>query len=93
MNARNKTQFTYAKNLILTIFALNASSNSTKVFKCPHTRNDSIFTHNGLQFKALKSNATLTLTKMNIMHDFTNRFAHIFQSTLASANSRSQKSF
>ncbi|KAG5610212.1 hypothetical protein H5410_021493 [Solanum commersonii] len=22
-------------------------SSSTKVFKCPHTKNDSIFTHNG----------------------------------------------
>ncbi|KAG5591504.1 hypothetical protein H5410_042018 [Solanum commersonii] len=69
MNAHNKTQFTYAeiecalkdsscdlprsKNLMLTILASNANSSSTKVFKCPHTRNDSIFTHNGLQFKAL----------------------------------------
>ncbi|KAG5599598.1 hypothetical protein H5410_030968 [Solanum commersonii] len=60
INAHNKTQFTYAnikcalkdsscdslisKNLILTIRASNASSSSTKVFKCPHTRNDSIFT-------------------------------------------------
>ncbi|KAG5586025.1 hypothetical protein H5410_046459, partial [Solanum commersonii] len=75
MNAHNKTQFTYAKikcalkysscdspiskNLMLTILASNASSISTKVFKCPHTRNDSIFTHNGLQFKVPKSNAML----------------------------------
>ncbi|KAG5612204.1 hypothetical protein H5410_023485, partial [Solanum commersonii] len=33
---------------MLTIRASNASSSSTIVFKCPHTRNDSIFTHNGL---------------------------------------------
>ncbi|KAG5586967.1 hypothetical protein H5410_047401 [Solanum commersonii] len=61
MNAHNKTQFTYAKikcalkdsscdspiskYLMLTILASNTSSSSTKVFKCPHTRNDSIFTH------------------------------------------------
>ncbi|KAG5610919.1 hypothetical protein H5410_022200 [Solanum commersonii] len=60
MNAHNKTQFTFAKikcalkdsscdspiskNLMLTILASNASSSSTKVFKCPHTRNDYIFT-------------------------------------------------
>ena len=36
------------KNLMLTILASNASSSSTKVLKCPHTKNDSIFTHNGL---------------------------------------------
>ena len=62
MNAHNKTQFTYAKikcalkdsscdspiskNLMLTILASNASSNSTKVLKCPHNKDDSIFTHN-----------------------------------------------
>ena len=56
MNAHNKTQFTYAKikcalkdsscdspiskNLTLTILASNASSSSTIVFKCPHTKND-----------------------------------------------------
>ncbi|KAG5632264.1 hypothetical protein H5410_003981 [Solanum commersonii] len=38
---------TLSKNLKLTILASNASSSSTKVFKCPHTKNDSIFTHNG----------------------------------------------
>ncbi|KAG5631639.1 hypothetical protein H5410_003356 [Solanum commersonii] len=36
-----------SKNLKLTILASNASSSSTKVFKCPHTKNDSILTHNG----------------------------------------------
>ncbi|KAG5580504.1 hypothetical protein H5410_051131 [Solanum commersonii] len=84
MNAHNKTQFTYAKikcalkdsscdspiskNLMLTILASNESSSSTKVFKCPQIRNDSIFTHNGLQFKVPESNAIITLTKMNTMH-------------------------
>ncbi|KAG5619953.1 hypothetical protein H5410_005171 [Solanum commersonii] len=63
MNVHNKAQLTYArinnipkdsscdtplsKILKLTILASNASSSSTKVFKCPHTKNDSIFTHNG----------------------------------------------
>ncbi|KAG5572238.1 hypothetical protein H5410_062004 [Solanum commersonii] len=37
-----------SKNLMLTILASNARSNLTKVFKCPHTRNDSKFTHNDL---------------------------------------------
>ncbi|KAG5589975.1 hypothetical protein H5410_040489 [Solanum commersonii] len=87
MNAHKKTQLTYArincalkdssydsplaKILKFTILASNASSSSTMVLKCPHTKNDSIFTHNGSQFKVLESNATLTLTKMNTMHDFT----------------------
>ncbi|KAG5576518.1 hypothetical protein H5410_056652, partial [Solanum commersonii] len=60
MNVHNKTQFTHAKiqyalkdsscdstiskNLMLIILASNGSASSTKVFKCPHTRNDSIFT-------------------------------------------------
>ncbi|KAG5595076.1 hypothetical protein H5410_036308, partial [Solanum commersonii] len=68
MNAHKKFQFTHArincalkvsscdsplsKNLKLTILASNASSNSTKVFKCPHKMNDSIFTQrfNHLKF-------------------------------------------
>ncbi|KAG5609762.1 hypothetical protein H5410_021043 [Solanum commersonii] len=33
------------KNLKLTILASNASSSSTKVLKCPHIKNVSIFTH------------------------------------------------
>ncbi|KAG5585535.1 hypothetical protein H5410_045969, partial [Solanum commersonii] len=60
MNAHNKTHFTHAKikcalkdsgcdspiskNLRLTILASNATSSSTKVFNCPHPKNDSIFT-------------------------------------------------
>ncbi|KAG5575810.1 hypothetical protein H5410_055944 [Solanum commersonii] len=107
-NAHNKTQFTYAKikcalkdsscnspiskNLMLTILASNASSSSTKVFKCPHTKNDSIFTQSS-PFKSSKSEAMLTLTKKSIMHNFTHRFSHIFQSTLASAHSRLKRYF
>ena len=60
MNAHNKIPFTYAKtkcalkdsscdsliskNIMLTILASNVGSSSTIVFKCPHTKNDSIFT-------------------------------------------------
>ncbi|KAG5610579.1 hypothetical protein H5410_021860 [Solanum commersonii] len=69
MGAHNKTHFTHAKincalkdsscdsqlskNLKLTILASNASSSSTKVFKFPHTKNDSIFTQwfNHLKFR------------------------------------------
>ena len=63
MNAHNKAQFTYAritcvvkdsncdtpspKILMLVILATYASSSSTKVSKCPHIKNDSIFTHRG----------------------------------------------
>ncbi|KAG5630365.1 hypothetical protein H5410_002082 [Solanum commersonii] len=63
MNAHKNTQLTHArikcalkvskcdsplsKNLKLTILASNASSSSTKEIKCPHTKNDSMFTHNG----------------------------------------------
>ncbi|KAG5572207.1 hypothetical protein H5410_061973 [Solanum commersonii] len=60
MNAHNKTQFTYArincvlkdsncdtpspKILMLTILATCGSSSLTKVSKCPHVKNDFIFT-------------------------------------------------
>ena len=63
MNAHNKTQLTHAmincalkdsnydsplsKMLKFTILASNANSSSTKVLKCPHNKDDSIFTHNG----------------------------------------------
>ncbi|KAG5615089.1 hypothetical protein H5410_014913, partial [Solanum commersonii] len=63
MNVQKKTQLTHARiNCVLkysscdsqlskilkfTILASNASSSLTKVLKCPHTKNDSIFTHNG----------------------------------------------
>ncbi|KAG5595094.1 hypothetical protein H5410_036326 [Solanum commersonii] len=62
MNAHRKTQLSHArinctlkdsscdspllKNLKLTLVASNASSSSAKVIKFPHTKNDSIFTHN-----------------------------------------------
>ncbi|KAG5605465.1 hypothetical protein H5410_026957 [Solanum commersonii] len=61
MNAHNKTQFTYVKILCvpkdsscdtpfskilkLAILASNASSISTKVFECPHRKDDSILSH------------------------------------------------
>ncbi|KAG5595638.1 hypothetical protein H5410_036870 [Solanum commersonii] len=64
MNVHNKAQITHArinyilkdssydtplsKILKLTILSSNASSSSTKLFKCAYTNNDSIFTHNGL---------------------------------------------
>ncbi|KAG5600462.1 hypothetical protein H5410_031832 [Solanum commersonii] len=63
MNAHKKTQLTHArincalknsscdsplpKILNFTILVSHASSSSTKVLKCPHTKNDSIITHNG----------------------------------------------
>jgi len=98
MNAHKKTQHTHArincalkdsscdsplsKILKFTILTSNASSSSTKVIKFPHTKNDSIFTHMIQQFKVLESNGTLTLTKMNTMHEFTHRLALIFQPTI-----------
>ncbi|KAG5572166.1 hypothetical protein H5410_061932 [Solanum commersonii] len=63
MNIHNKTQTTHAKIncvlkdsscdaplpkiLILAILASNAGSSSIVVSECPHTKNDSIFTHKG----------------------------------------------
>ncbi|KAG5616397.1 hypothetical protein H5410_016221 [Solanum commersonii] len=81
MNAHNKTQLTHAmtnyalkdsncdsslsKMLKLTIRASNASSSSTKVLKCPHTKTIP-YSHKVLQqFIVSKSPTTLTLTKMN----------------------------
>ncbi|KAG5631182.1 hypothetical protein H5410_002899, partial [Solanum commersonii] len=64
MNVHNKTQLpqarincvpkdsscdtTLPKILKLAILASNASSNSTRVFELPHTKDDSISTHKGL---------------------------------------------
>ncbi|KAG5571392.1 hypothetical protein H5410_061158 [Solanum commersonii] len=64
MNIHNKTQFIHArincvpkdsscdtpfpKILKLAILASHASSSSTKVFECPHTKDDFIFTHKSL---------------------------------------------
>ncbi|KAG5615314.1 hypothetical protein H5410_015138 [Solanum commersonii] len=44
-------------------------------------------------FKVSKSRSTLTLTKIKAMHDFTHRFALIFQSTFASAHSKSKRAY
>lgn len=54
-----------SKNLKLTILSSNASSSTTKVFKFPHMKDDSIRTHNGLKFKAMESNVMPTVTKIN----------------------------
>ena len=53
----------------LSILASTAISISTKVTKCLHTMNYSIFTQNGTQFKALESISMLTIKKMNTMHE------------------------
>ena len=45
------------------------------------------------QLIAPESQSTLTLRKINTMHDFTHRFALIFQPTIISAHSRSKRSF
>ncbi|KAG5590368.1 hypothetical protein H5410_040882, partial [Solanum commersonii] len=79
-DCKQKTQLTYApincvltgsscdsplpKILKFTILASNESSSSTKVLKCPHIKNDSIFTHYSQQFRDPESYPTLTLTKM-----------------------------
>ncbi|KAG5577143.1 hypothetical protein H5410_057277, partial [Solanum commersonii] len=81
MNAHNKTQLTQArincalkgsscasplsKILKFTMFASNASSSSTKVLKCPHTK---MIPHSHTmvqQFIVPESKTTLTLKKIN----------------------------
>ncbi|KAG5629999.1 hypothetical protein H5410_001716 [Solanum commersonii] len=59
-------------------------SNALTQRMIPYSNNDSLF-------KASKSDATLTLTKMNTMHAFSHRFARIFQSTFVLAHSRSKR--
>uniref|UniRef100_M1DG64 Uncharacterized protein n=1 Tax=Solanum tuberosum TaxID=4113 RepID=M1DG64_SOLTU len=109
MNAHNKTQLTHArincalkdsscdsplsKMLKFTILALNASSSSTKVLKFPHNKDDSIFTHNSSTIYSSRITSDSHTHKDEHMHDFTHRFALIFQSTLDSAHSRSKRSF
>lgn len=82
----------YQKIFKLTIHS-NGSSSSTKVIKFPHINNNSILTHNDSQFKVSKSISTLTLIKINTMHELTIRFTHFFQSTFISFHSRSKSFF
>ncbi|KAG5619700.1 hypothetical protein H5410_004918 [Solanum commersonii] len=109
MNAHNKTQLTHArfncslkdsgfdspllKMLKFIILASNASSSSTKVLKCPHNKDDSIFTHNSSTIYSSRITYNSHIHKDEHMHDFTHRFALIFQSTFVSAHSRSKSSF
>ncbi|KAG5585128.1 hypothetical protein H5410_045562 [Solanum commersonii] len=51
------------------------------------------YSHNGSQFKASELDATLTLKKKNTLHNFTHRFARIFQSAFVLAHSLSKRSF
>ena len=81
MNAHKKSQLTHArincalkdsscdsplsKIVKFTILASNASSSSTKVLKCPHTKMIP-YSHTIVQhFIVPESHTTLTLTKMN----------------------------
>ncbi|KAG5585675.1 hypothetical protein H5410_046109 [Solanum commersonii] len=82
MNAHNKTHFTHAKINC----ALKDSSCESPLSK------NLFFTILALNTTS-KSNATLTLTRMNTIHNFTHRFARIFQSTFVSTHSISKRSF
>ena len=109
MNAHNTTQFTHVRfkcvlkysscdiplSMIfkLTILDTDTSLSSTKVIKWSHIKNDSIFTHNGMQYKTSKSISMITVIKMNTIHELTHRFARIFKSTIISVHSRSKSSF
>uniref|UniRef100_M1DRA3 Uncharacterized protein n=1 Tax=Solanum tuberosum TaxID=4113 RepID=M1DRA3_SOLTU len=109
MNAHKKTQITHArvycaledsscdspvsKNPKLTIL-LQMQVQAQQRYSNALTQRMIPYSHTMVQqFKVPKSNAMLTLTKMNTMHDFTHMYARIFQSTLASAHSRSKRSF
>ncbi|KAG5606422.1 hypothetical protein H5410_027914, partial [Solanum commersonii] len=107
MNAHNKTQLTHArincalkdsscgsplsKMLKFIILASNASSSSTKVLKCPHDKDDSIFTYNSSNIYSSRITYDSHTHKDEHIHDFTHRFALIFQSTFLSAYSRSKR--
>ncbi|KAG5599997.1 hypothetical protein H5410_031367 [Solanum commersonii] len=88
MNAHNKTQLTHAR-INCALKDSSCDSPLSKILKF------TIFASNvsSSSTKAPESNATLTLTKMNTMHNFTHRFALIFQPTFVSAHSRSKRSF
>ncbi|KAG5615781.1 hypothetical protein H5410_015605 [Solanum commersonii] len=79
--------------LKFTILALNASSSSTKVLKCPHNKDDCIFRHNSSTIYSFGITYDSQTHKDEHMHDFSHRLALIFQSTLVSAHSRSPKVF
>ncbi|KAG5594461.1 hypothetical protein H5410_035693 [Solanum commersonii] len=107
MNAHNKTQLTHtrincalkdsscdlplSKMFRFTILASNASSVSTKVLKCPHNNDDSIFTHN---FSTIYSSRIIYDShthKNEHMHDFIHMFSLIFQLIFVPTHSRSKR--
>uniref|UniRef100_M1CYG8 Uncharacterized protein n=1 Tax=Solanum tuberosum TaxID=4113 RepID=M1CYG8_SOLTU len=109
MNEHNKTQLTHAKIncalkdsrfdsplskiLKFTILASNASSRSTKVLKNPHDKDDSIFTDNCSTIYSSGITYNSHTHKDEHMLDLTHRFALIFQPTIVSPHSRSERSF
>ena len=109
MNEDKKTQLTHArincalkdsscdsplsKILKCTILVSNASSGSTKVLKCPHNKDDSIIRHNSSTIYSSGITYNSHTHKDEHMHDFTHRFALIFQLIFGSAHSRSKRYF
>ncbi|KAG5610237.1 hypothetical protein H5410_021518 [Solanum commersonii] len=77
--------------LKFTILASNATASSTKVVKCPYNKDDSILTHNFSTIHSSGSTYDSHTHKDEHMHDFTYRFALIFQSTFFSAHSRPKR--
>ncbi|KAG5615028.1 hypothetical protein H5410_014852 [Solanum commersonii] len=81
MNVHNKFQTTHAKiscalkdsncdsplskMLKFIILPSNVSSSSTKLLKCPHSKDDSMFTHNFSTILKFRTHIKLSLTKMN----------------------------
>ncbi|KAG5582322.1 hypothetical protein H5410_052949 [Solanum commersonii] len=86
MNAHDKTQFTCAKINC----ALKDSSSDSLISKNLILTILASIASSG---STRESYATLTLTKMKIMHAFTHRFTRFFQSTFVLAFSRSKRSF
>lgn len=70
-----------------------ANSCPTKVFQCPHIKNDLMLSQSQSKIKiqGIKINSH-TLNKKNV-YDFTYRLAHIFKLTHHLAYKRSKRSF
>ena len=79
--------------LKFTILPSNASSSSTKVLRCTHNKYDSLFTPISSTIYSSGITYDSYTHKDEHTHDFTNRFALIFQSTFASTHSISQRYF
>lgn len=93
VHSKNQVVTSLSKIVEFTILVSNVSLSFTTILKCPHNKNDSIFTNNFLTNYSSRIIYNSHTPKDEHMHDFTQRFALIFKSTIVSSHSRYKNIF